>query len=155
METVKITNIKRESKISKTGKPYTSLRMQTEKHQENWLSGFGNKDNQGWNVGDTVEIEVKMNGQYYNFETPKAPLVSYQSSTAQTVGNAEVKNAITLKVIPLLQQNNELLKELCFALKRDVSHITREKPNYPFLNSDNNAHGLDTPNEITESDLPF
>ena len=35
------------------------------------MSGFGNKDNQNWKAGDTVEVEVEQKGEYLNFTTPK------------------------------------------------------------------------------------
>lgn len=57
--------------VSKAGKPYTSVRIKTEKHGDQYLSGFGNKDNADWKVGDEVEIEVEQKGEYLNFTTPK------------------------------------------------------------------------------------
>lgn len=73
---VTITKIFREEKVSqKTGKPYTSLQLFTKEHGEQRLSGFGNRDNQNWKIGDTVEIEVKEierdGNTYLNFETPR------------------------------------------------------------------------------------
>jgi len=52
-------------------KPYTSIRIKTDRHGDKFLSGFGDKDNAGWNVGDEIEIEVKQEGEYLNFKTPK------------------------------------------------------------------------------------
>lgn len=76
MTTVKITRIFRESKTSASGKPYTSLQMYTQEHGDQRLSGFGNQDNASWNVGDTVDIDIKEvqkgDKTYLNFETPKS-----------------------------------------------------------------------------------
>lgn len=55
---------------SKTGNPYTRLSIQTKEYGDKWISGFQNKSNQNWKEGDTVEIIIKENGQYLNFETP-------------------------------------------------------------------------------------
>lgn len=56
---------------SKKGAPYTRMSIKTQEHGEKWLSGFQNADNKEWKEGDTVEIVVKENGEYLNFETPK------------------------------------------------------------------------------------
>jgi hypothetical protein len=53
------------------GKPYKKLAIKTVEHGDKWLSGFQNKDNENWKEGDQVDIVVKENGQYLNFETPK------------------------------------------------------------------------------------
>jgi len=62
--------------INKNGKEYTKCNIQTKQHGEKYLSGFGNKTNENWKIGDEVEIIVKTvvsNGtEYLNYETPKA-----------------------------------------------------------------------------------
>ena len=69
---VTLTGVYREQKTSqRTGKPFTSLRIQTQEHGDKWLSGFGNQDNANWDKGQTVEIEVEQKGEYLNFNTPK------------------------------------------------------------------------------------
>lgn len=65
---VTINQIFREQKQSKTGKPYTSLRIKTMEHGDKWLSGFGNLSNKNWQEGSTVEIQVEEKGQYLNFK---------------------------------------------------------------------------------------
>jgi len=77
MEKVTINKITRNERTSaKTGKPFTSLGLKTTEYGDQWLSGFGNKDNAGWKEGDQVEIEIKKvekDGRtYLNFDTPKA-----------------------------------------------------------------------------------
>lgn len=78
MQTVTITKIARyttdksgQPLKSKQGKPYTSVRIQTTEHQERWVSGFGNKENENWKEGDKVEIEIAEKGEYLNFSMPK------------------------------------------------------------------------------------
>lgn len=58
--------------MSKAGKPYTKCNIQTQQHGEKYLSGFGNKTNENWKAGDEVEIKVTQNGEWLNYETPKA-----------------------------------------------------------------------------------
>jgi len=36
-----------------------------------WISGFQNSANKDWKEGDEVEVTIKQNGEYLNFETPK------------------------------------------------------------------------------------
>lgn len=56
---------------TKDGKPYTRMNIQIESHGDKWISGFGNARNKSWQIGDEVDVEVKENGQYLNFEMPK------------------------------------------------------------------------------------
>lgn len=58
--------------MTKDGRTYTRVRLQTQEHGSDWLSGFENQVTQNWKEGDTVEVEVKQVGQYLNFSTPKA-----------------------------------------------------------------------------------
>ena len=55
----------------KTGKPYTSLRIKCNEYGDKYLSGFDGPATQSWKEGDTVEVEVKPNGEYLNFEVPR------------------------------------------------------------------------------------
>ena len=56
---------------SAKGFPYTKLSFKCKEHGDKYIGGFGNKDNEGWKVGDTVEVIIKENGQYLNFDMPK------------------------------------------------------------------------------------
>ena len=78
MEKVKITKIYRSTEdkngnklVNKNGIAYTRLSLKTLQHGEKYLSGFGSKENENWKEGDEVEIIIKQNGEYLNFETPK------------------------------------------------------------------------------------
>lgn len=57
--------------IGKNNKPYTRMSVQVSEHGEKWISGFESQVNKGWKEGDKVEMIVKENGQYLNFEVPK------------------------------------------------------------------------------------
>ena len=57
--------------INKNNKPYTRVNLKTKEHGDTWISGFENDDNKSWKEGDEVQIIVKQNGEYLNFEMPK------------------------------------------------------------------------------------
>ena len=95
---VTLTMVSRKEKTSsKTGRPFTSLGIRTQEHGEKWLSGFGNKDNAAWKIGDKVEIIVEQKGEYLNFSMPT--LVKTTQSDAIV---ARLENFITHKLEPML-----------------------------------------------------
>jgi len=77
---VKITQIYRSDK-DKNGNPlkttdgrtYERVAIKTAEYGDRWISGFGNKRNKEWKVGDVVDVEINevvKDGQVYlNFET--------------------------------------------------------------------------------------
>lgn len=78
METYKLTKVFTTNKDkngnelkSKDGRPYTRMSIKTAQYGDKWLSGFQNKVNANWKEGDEVQMIVKQNGEYLNFETPK------------------------------------------------------------------------------------
>ena len=78
MEKVKLTYFRSEQKTSpRTGKPYTSLSIKTDRYGDRFLSGFGSVETKDWKTGDEVEIAVtekEYNGKkYLNFEQKRAP----------------------------------------------------------------------------------
>lgn len=54
--------------ITKDGRPYSRIGIQTDVHGAMWLSGFAGEQTKYWKEGDTVHIEVEENGQYLNFK---------------------------------------------------------------------------------------
>lgn len=71
-----LTYINRTERQGKKG-PYTSVSIKAKEYNDKFLSGFGNKTNENWKVGDEVEVaevkEVSKDGKIYlNFEMPKA-----------------------------------------------------------------------------------
>lgn len=56
---------------SAKGIPYTKLSFKCTEYGDKYIGGFGNKANEGWKQGDTVEVIIKQNGEYLNFEMPK------------------------------------------------------------------------------------
>jgi len=71
-----IKKIFRNQKVSKkTNKPYTSVGILTNEYGDNqYINGFGNKDNEQWKEGDIIDVEIKegeWNGnKTLNFITP-------------------------------------------------------------------------------------
>jgi hypothetical protein len=106
-ETVTITSaIRKEKTSTRTGKPFTSLGIKTVEYGDKWLSGFGNANNAHWKEGSKVEIIVEEKGEYLNFSTPETTTGDKFSTS-----NAEVKNLITLKVLPKLDRIEALLSK--------------------------------------------
>lgn len=73
---LKLTYVNRVERTSKAGKPFTSLSIKAEEYNDKYLSGFGNKANESWKVGDVVEVDkvvevVKEGKTYLNFEIAK------------------------------------------------------------------------------------
>ena len=78
MQKVTLTNIQKYTTnkdgtplMGKNGKPYTRVQIRCAEYAERALSGFGGKETDNWQIGNSVEITVKENGQYLNFEVPK------------------------------------------------------------------------------------
>lgn len=74
MEKIKILGIWHNSKskagkeyISSKGKPYELCSIKDDK---GYISGFGNSITKSWKVGDEIEVEVTVNGQFRNFKLP-------------------------------------------------------------------------------------
>lgn len=54
----------------KTGKPFTICRIWTVEHGDKPIGGFDNQTTSEWKEGDEVEIIIKENGQWLNFDIP-------------------------------------------------------------------------------------
>ena len=97
-----IKKIVRQQKISKkTNNPYISIGLVTEEYGDNqWINGFGNKQNENWKEGDIINVEIK-EGEYngnktLNFITPNQ--------------QDEVMNALR-KIFSELQDIKNLIKK--------------------------------------------
>lgn len=71
---VTLTYVSATPKVSKAGKPYTSLSIKTVEHGERYINGFQNKVNKNWKEGDEVNVSItekEYNGKMYlSFEVP-------------------------------------------------------------------------------------
>ena len=54
---------------TKTGKPYTRCLLDATDGRK--MSGFANAENRNWRQGDSVQVEVEQNGEYWNFKMPE------------------------------------------------------------------------------------
>lgn len=72
MKQVTLTKIERIDAVSKnTGKGYQRVYIWTVAGGDTKLSGFGDIHTDKWNVGDTVTIEIKQVGAFWNFTPVK------------------------------------------------------------------------------------
>ena len=86
---------------TRDGRPYTRLLIKTENYGNQWISGFANKQNYNWKVGDLVNIEiqeVQKNGQtYLNFRTQdridllEARIATLEIQIRNLMGSQEAK----------------------------------------------------------------
>lgn len=132
MET--ITFIKRTERTSKAGKPFTSVSIKTQEHGEKYMSGFGNKDNAGWKVGDKVNIKVTPNGEYLNFETLKA---------------SEQSNEVLEKILNKLTGINldiQIIKEAVLTKER-LAQLEDERNGFHYPTAEEEG--------INEDNIPF
>lgn len=72
---ITITQIARNNKTSKVGKPYVSVGIKCNEYGDKYINGFGHKDNASWKIGDTVDVEIVEKGEYLNFEMPKSTFI--------------------------------------------------------------------------------
>lgn len=138
---VNLTSVKRVPLTSKsTGKPFTSLRITTQQHGDSQLSGFGNKDNEHWNVGMEVDIDVEQKGQYLNFSTAKGSSVS----------KADVK-------LGFMEQNMKEMMSILLALGHKAGTLTpAQERAYTGTIEPKDIDWMpnDAP-DITDDDVPF
>lgn len=94
---VTLTQVSRKERISKSGRPFTSLAIKTQEHGERWLSGFNNKDTAHWKIGDCVDIEPEQKGEYLNFKVPQRQIET--NDTLRTIRLEQMQQTDTLKLI--------------------------------------------------------
>jgi len=93
---------------SKTpGKPYSKISIKCTEHGDKYLGGFVNKDNENWKEGDTVDIIVKQNGEYLNFETPKAEDKLGMRVAALEVEVLNLRNMMAKSTVPVTTNSPE------------------------------------------------
>ena len=86
---------------TRDGRLYTRLLIKAEDYGKQWISGFANKQNYNWKVGDLVNIEiqeVQKDGQtYLNFRTQdridllEARIATLEIQIRNLMGSQEVK----------------------------------------------------------------
>ncbi len=75
---IKITKIYRSDKnkkgepfINKYGNAYQRIAIQTDKHDDKWVGGFGDDTTGKWDIGDEVNIDIEKDGDWLNFKIAK------------------------------------------------------------------------------------
>lgn len=108
METITLTKIYTTNKdkagnqlMSKNNKPYTRMSIKCSEHGDKLISGFQNQQNQNWKEGDKVEVIIKENGQYLNFETPKKDdrVIEMLSEILTKIGTMNAKMDVIYGII--------------------------------------------------------
>lgn len=127
MEQVTIEALSRKERVSKTGRPFTSLGLKTKQHGAKWLSGFDSATTKNWKVGDTVEIEIEQKGEYLNFTTGR------KDSTPQS--ESRTNNLIEFKVIPMLENIHARILRL---EGKDI--VPDSNDGYPPMDETNNSN---------------
>jgi hypothetical protein len=80
--------------MSKLGKPYSKMSVKCVEHGDKWLSGFKGKENEFWKEGDQVDVIVKQNGDFLNYEVPKAEDKLAMRVSALEVEVMQLKNSL-------------------------------------------------------------
>lgn len=130
-----ITNIFREQKVSKAGKPFQSVRIQTTEYPGKYISGFGNKANESWSIGSEVDVEVVQKGEYLNFEMPKAT----------PSGNSIDSMAINTKLSQIQAQLASIIGHLSGKNRLDTTSAGTKVPDFNEVDA----------NDINVDEIPF
>ena len=80
--------------MSKLGKPYSKMSVKCVEHGDTWLSGFKGRENENWKEGDQVDVIVKQNGDFLNYEVPKAEDKLAMRVAALEVEVMQLKNSL-------------------------------------------------------------
>jgi len=80
--------------MSKLGKPYSKLSVKCVEYGDKWLSGFKGRENENWKEGDQVDVIVKQNGDFLNYEVPKAEDKLAMRVSAIEVEIMQLRNAV-------------------------------------------------------------
>ena len=107
---------------TRDGRLYTRLLIKAENYGNQWISGFANKQNYNWKVGDLVNIEiqeVQKNGQtYLNFRTQdRIDLLEARIATLEI----QIRNLMGDKVAPHKEEQPEELPPLDEELPEDLA----------------------------------
>lgn len=137
MTKLTLTYVNRTPRTSRTGKPFISLSIKATEHGDKYLSGFGNKANEGWQVGQEVEVaeikEVIKDGKVYlNFEMP-----------SNKVDNSEVSAKLD-QVLSYLAKQSLLIAELVED-KRKHEKVMIQGTDIPYPQPEDEGINLDEP----------
>lgn len=87
-------------------------------------------------VGQTIFGHVEVNGQWHNFKWGKKEEKAPQDFSPSL---PEIKNILEFKIIPLIQQTNEIVKAIAEQKGVDIKIILKGK-DYPEMTEENSAN---------------
>lgn len=122
MSLEKITYVNRSAKTSKAGKPYTSLSLKVESRGDKFINGFGNKSNEAWKIGDTVDILIEEKGQYLNFTEADS------KQGVEKTANAKIEEILTK------------VSKIDFKIDRIIDHLKGNAPKSTYPQEDVNPN---------------
>lgn len=131
-----LTYVDRKERVSaRTNKPFTSISIKATQYGDKFLSGFGNKDNQNWAVGDEVEVaeikEVVKDGKtYLNFEMSRVPRLdpAVVNERLEKLENAVVKLHLRLVALEPKEEPKIIGTDMKYPEPGDegLEHLTDE-----------------------------
>ncbi len=126
------TNKDQQPLLDRNSRPYTRITIQTAEHPGKWISGLGyqNDPQLNWKIGDEVEADVVPNGQYLNFNIPRA--------------NKANGGAVSPEVIEKLFVKLETMQQMLIKIGKKVMELNPEEPT-PKVEEE----------EIKPEDIPF
>ncbi len=135
---------------SAKGIPYTKLSFKCKEYGDKYVGGFGNKANESWKQGDTVEVIIKENGQYLNFEMPKEVDMATERITKLEARVTTLDLSLERRVRELFSElKSDLVLELTGKFQTTKDYERSQEP-HPILQSSNPLDGV-----APDEDVPF
>lgn len=142
---IEILQINHENRVGKSGKSFISCSIKTFSQNLGkgvWLKGFGDAMTETWSAGDTVDIDIEQNGEYFNWK-------ANENTKASPDKKLEILKRIDLKLDVILgklgtrtqAENDEIARELAKELNGEVQKTSLGNP----VN----------PTDIDVKDIPF
>jgi hypothetical protein len=149
-----ITSITRTPRTSTSGKPFTSVTLKAKEYGEKFISGFGNKANEGWKVGDEVEVEITEkpsvnkkgeNVVYLNFSMPEKS-AGFDAKLLSEIANRQISHGLLLQKIWDKLENKP--KPAPVISGTDIPYpVMKKEPNFTPAQADSE--------DINPAEIPF
>jgi hypothetical protein len=154
-----LTQITRTPRTSKDGKPFTSVSIKAKEYGEKFLSGFGNKSNEGWTVGQEVEVATVVEKPGTNKQGQPVVYLNFEMPKTQN-GSNDPRIAEILQGVKFLVLANETLNKKLDAIGNHLSgkslikqpvqvsaKVSGTEMDYPVMDKEPNFDDID-PNSI-------
>lgn len=123
-KTLTLEAISRQQKNGSKG-PFTSVGIKTKEYGDRWLNGFGNNENNNWQKGDIVTIDVvsvtKDGKEYLNFK-PCIIETNNQNTNVQNTNNQGVNNVENSNVSEALKAIYKRIEEMEMNILEKLNH---------------------------------